>query len=83
MRKQAINYFNIAFTADHEDIERELVEEMIFVWSKIDPAARRRPATFRKAILFGMNLQQGIDAGVIDYPEPKEKSKRNATTEAG
>ena len=80
MDKRIVIAFNKAYGTEPTERELQFVNNLLTVWGKLEPTAGKTPAIFRKGILFGMALQQGIDAGEIVLPEVKPKRKAMATT---
>ena len=81
MDRKLVLAFNTAYTADATPEEKQLVNDMLQVWGKLEPAAAKNPSIFRKGILFGLALQKAIAAGEIILPEVKAKRKAKTTTE--
>ncbi len=65
--------FNRAFAAEPTPEEKQLVNELLSIWGKLEPAAAKSPAAYRKGILFGMALQKAISGGEIIIRPVKEK----------
>ena len=87
MNKNTVMNFNRAFSYEPTAAESQLVNELLAVWGKLEPAAAKNPATIRKGIVFGMGLAAALAAGEISLPEVKKKTARTNTkgekTEAG
>ncbi len=69
--------FNTAYATDATPEEEQLVNELLTVWGKLEPAAAKSPAAYRKGILFGLALQKAIAAGQIQIRPLKGNSKAN------
>ena len=67
-RKLVLN-FNAAYAAEAAPEEKQLVNDLLVVWGKLEPAAAKNPALIRKGVLFGMSLQKAITEGRIILPE--------------
>jgi len=77
MDRKLVLAFNTAYTADATAEEKQLVNDMLQVWGKLEPAAAKNPSIFRKGILFGLSMQKAITAGQITIPPVR--AKRPAT----
>ena len=80
MDKRTVIAFNNAYAAEPTEQEKQLVNELLTVWGKLEPGAGKSPAIYRKGILFGMALQKAIAAGDIILPEVKQKRKTKTAT---
>ena len=81
MKKTQMNYFLTAYSHEATPGELSLIGDMMAVWAKLDPTARKNPAIYRRGILFGMALQQAITAGKVMLPEAKTKRQAKTATE--
>ncbi len=73
MDRRTVISFNTVYAAEPTDRERQLVNELLTVWGKFEPAAAKSPAMYRKGIFFGMALQKALTAGQVLLPEVKVK----------
>ncbi len=78
MDKRTVLAFNQAYATEPTEQERQFVNDLLTVWGKLEPTAGRNPAMYRRAVLFGMALQKGIDAGEILLPAVRTKRKGTA-----
>lgn len=81
MDRRTVIAFNAAYAAEPTEQERQLVNELLTVWGKLEPGAGKSPSIYRKGILFGLALQKAIAAGKIILPEVKPKRKTKTETE--
>lgn len=79
MDKRTVIAFNSAYAAEPTARELQLVNDMLSIWGKLEPAAGKSPAIYRKGILFGLALQKAITAGAVILPEVKPKRKDKGT----
>ena len=75
MDRRTVIAFNVAYASEPTEQERQLVNELLTVWGRFEPAAAKSPAIYRKGIFFGMALAQAIAAGKVFLPEVKAKRK--------
>ncbi len=76
--------FNKAFAAEATAEEKQLVNDLLTVWGKLETGAGKNPAIYRRGILFGMALQKGINAGEIKLrPVRRNKPKTKPQEPAG
>ena len=80
MDKRTVIAFNTAYATEPTEPEKQLVNDMLNIWGKLEPTAGKSPAMYRRGILFGIALQKAIAAGEIMLPEAKPKRKNKATT---
>ena len=73
--------FNKAFATEATAEEKQLVNDLLTVWAKLEPGAGRNPAIYRRAILFGIGLQKGITTGEIHLRPARAKRKAKTQTE--
>ena len=76
MNKNTVMNFNRAFSYEPTAAESQLVNELLAVWGKLEPAAAKNPATIRKGIVFGMGLAAALTAGEITLQPVKSKPAR-------
>ena len=81
-RKLVLN-FNAAYAAEAAPEEKQLVNDLLVVWGKLEPAAAKNPALIRKGVLFGMSLQKAITEGRIILPEVRVKRQANKPQQEG
>jgi hypothetical protein len=81
MDKKTVIAFNVCYAAVTTEAQKQLVNDLLFIWGKLEPAAKKNPALLRRGVLFGMALQSHIEAGNIALPEVRAKRKDKATTE--
>ena len=81
MDKRTVIAFNKAYAADPTDKELQFVNDLLTVWGKLEPAAGKNPAIYRRGVLFGMALQKALATGEITLPEAKTKRKNKTATE--
>ena len=76
--------FNKAYGTEATAEEKQLVNDLLNLWGKLEPTAGRNPAFYRRGILFGMALQKGINAGEIKLrPVRRNKPKTKPQEPAG
>ena len=76
--------FNKAFAAEPTEQETQLVNNMLHIWGKLEPAAGRNPSNYRRGIIFGLALQKGIAAGEIKLrPVKSSTAKTKPQEQAG
>ena len=80
MDKSTVIAFNTAYAAEPTEAEKQLVNDLLSVWGKLEPAAKKNPALLRRGVLFGMALQSHIAAGKIALPEVRAKRKEKTAT---
>ena len=80
MDRKTVLAFYLAYAAEPTEPEKKLVNDLLTVWGKQEPAAAKNPAMFRKGVIFGMKLQQAIAAGEIVLPEVRAKRKEKTAT---
>lgn len=73
MDRSLVIDFNRAYSMEATPEEKQLVNDMLSVWVKLEPAASRNLSLLRKGILYGMALQKGITAGQIRIRPLREK----------
>ncbi len=73
--------FNKAYSVEPTAEERQLVNDMLTVWGKLDTTATKHPAMYRQGILFGMALQRAITAGDICLKPVRRNRKGNKPEE--
>lgn len=81
MERTLVINFNKAYSADSTPEEKQLVNDLLTVWGKLEPAAARNPALIRKGILFGIALQKAIAAGEIIIRPVRERRQGNKPKE--
>ena len=69
--------FNKAYGTEATAEEKQLVNDLLNLWGKLEPTAGRNPAFYRRGILFGMALQKGIDSGEIKLRKVRASRKAN------
>lgn len=79
MNKNTVMNFNRAFSYEPTAAESQLVNELLAVWGKLEPAAAKNPALLRKGVVFGMGLAAALAAGKITLPPVKEKTAGKRT----
>lgn len=67
MDRRIVINFNKAYSMEATPEERQLVTDLLTVWSKFETAAAKNPALIRKGILYGMALQKLIAAGEVSF----------------
>ena len=77
MDRRLVLSFNAAYAAEATPEEEQLINDMLLIWGKLEPAAAKSPALLRKGCRFGMQLQKAITAGQIIIPPVR--AKRQAT----
>ena len=82
MDRRTVLAFNVAYTAVNAPAEKRLIDDVLLLWGKLEPAAKKNPAIVRRALLMGMALQKDIAAGNIILPDVvlKRKSKAQGET---
>lgn len=81
MDKRTVIAFNKAYATEPTERELQFVNDLLTVWGKLEPGAGRNPAIYRRAILFGIGLQKGIETGEITLPEARAKRKAKTQPE--
>ena len=76
MNKTTVVSFNVAYSKEASQDEKQFVNELLSVWGKVEPAVAKNPSLMRKGIVFGMNLQKAIAEGVVTMPTPRAKPMR-------
>ena len=79
-RKLVLN-FNAAYAAEAAPEEKQLVNDLLVVWGKLEPAAGKNPALIRKGVLFGMSLQKEIANGNIKLWPVRKRNETRAKSE--
>lgn len=74
MNKKQVISFNQAYSYEPTEQEAQLVNDMLAVWGKLEPAAAKSPATIRKGIVFGLGLAKAVSRGEIVLPPVKKKA---------
>ena len=74
MDRRNVIEFNAAYGYEPTPEERQLIENLLAVWGKLEKAAAKNPALIRKGILFGMGLQSALATGKIILRPVKEKT---------
>lgn len=82
MDRNLVLNFNAAYAAEATPEEKQLVNDMLLVWGKIEPAAAKNPALLRKGCLFGLALQKAITAGQIRIQPVRPKRQANKPQES-
>ena len=82
MDRRTVLAFNVAYTAVNAPAEKQLINDILLLWGKLEPAAKKNPAIVRRALFMGMALQKDIAAGNIILPDVvlKRKSKAHGET---
>ena len=70
--------FNRAYAAEPTAEERQLVNDLLTVWGKLDSTAAKHPAMYRQGILFGIALQKAIAAGEVELLPVRRNRKGTA-----
>ena len=73
MDRSLVIDFNRAYSTEATPEEKQLANDMLSVWAKLEPAAGKNPSLIRKGILYGMALQKAITAGQIRIRPVREK----------
>lgn len=81
MDKSTVIAFNTAYAAEPTEQEKQLVNDMLLVWGKLEPTAGKSPAMYRRGMLFGIALQKAVAAGEIILPKVKERRKEKTAAE--
>lgn len=81
MDRNSIVSFNKAFAVEATDKEKQIVNEMLTVWGKFDPAVAKSPAMFRKGILFGLVLEKAVASGEIVLSDVRASRKKNKASD--
>lgn len=79
MDRRTVIAFNRAYSTEPTEQERQLVNDLLTVWGKLEPTAAKHPAMYRQGILFGMALQKAIAAGEVELLPVKRKRNGTAT----
>lgn len=77
MDRSLVVDFNTAFIGEATAEEKQLINELVNVWGKIDLTVAKNPAIFRRGILFGMSMQKAIARGKISLRPVREKRTKN------
>lgn len=80
MDKNTVIAFNTAYAAEPTEAEKQLVNDMLNIWGKLEATAGRNPSNYRRGVLFGLALQKAIAAGEIILPEVRAKRKEKTAT---
>ncbi len=81
MERTLVISFNTVYAAEATPEEKQLVNDLLTVWGKLEPAAGKNPALIRKGVLFGMALQKAITSGNVKLRPIKGKNKIRAKEE--
>lgn len=81
MDKKTVLAFNAAYAAEPTKEEAQLVNDLLSVWAKLEPAAKKHPAIIKRGVFFGMAIQKAIAAGAVALPKSRD-AKGAMKTEA-
>lgn len=73
--------FNRAYSTEATPEEKQLANDLLTVWGKLEATAGKNPAMYRRGILFGMALQKGIASGDIVLKPVRKNRKAKAGAE--
>ncbi len=81
MERSLVIGFNTVYAIEATPEEKQLVNDLLTVWGKLEPTVGKNPALVRKGILFGLALQKEIKGGVIKLRPVRRKNKNQAKEE--
>ncbi len=81
MERSLVIGFNTVYATEPTQEEKQLVNDLLVVWGKLEPAAGKNPALIRKGVLFGMSLQKEIANGNIKLWPVRKRNKTRAKSE--
>jgi len=81
MERGLVISFNSVYAAEATPEEKQLVNDLLVVWGKLEPAAGKNPALIRKGILFGIALQKAVTTGAVKLRPVRRKIKAQAKEE--
>ena len=69
MKRTQVTNFNTAYSYEPSSEMKQLIDDLLTVWGKLEPAAAKNPALIRKGVIFGLGLAKAVQRGQIT-PEP-------------
>ena len=83
MDKKTVLAFNAAYAAEPTKEEAQLINDLLAVWAKLEPAAKKHPALIKRGAFFGMAVQKAIAAGEVALPKSRSMTGAGKTEAPG
>ena len=77
MDRRTVIAFNTVYATEATPEEKQLVNDLLTVWGKLEPAAAKSPSLYRRGILYGLALQKAITAGKVKLLPVRRNRKEN------
>ncbi len=81
MEKNMVVAFNTVYVSGASAEEKQILNDMLSIWGRLDTAVAKNPATYRRGILFGLAMEKAISKGEILLRPVREKKRKTAIEE--